>query len=239
MLSPRKLVTMRLSFVGAVLLCITSLGSEAHAQTAAAIDNKKDVAGAAPTEFDLRGPWTIVRDPTAENDPALQHSPAPAVEDQFTFAAYRPAFLKNAEISLRLKTDGGQSDRAGGIAIRVSSPQDYYLVQLDALREEIIFSCVKDGNSEEIAGVDADIGSHSWHTLTIRAVENEFTVTFDGKWVFTGFDRAISQPGGIALWAKGDSLTRYDKISIIPLAVREEIRSDSELEANEQTRPTK
>ena len=179
-------------------------------------------------EFDLRGRWAMVRDPTAKNGLALEYSGAPATEDQFPLAVYKPALLKNAEISLRLKADGEQSARAGGIIVRLSSPQDYYLIQMDARREEIVFSRIKDGVSEEIAGVDAGATSHGWHTLMVRAVDNEFTVSFDGKWVFTGFDKALSQPGSVALWTKGDSVTRFDNITITPLAVREEKRPASE-----------
>jgi hypothetical protein len=35
--------------------------------------------------------------------------------------------------------------------------------------------------------------------------------------VFTGFDRTLSKPGRIALWTKGDSVTRFDQIEIAPL----------------------
>ncbi len=101
--------------------------------------------------------------------------------------------------------------------MRLSSPQDYYLVQVDALRDRVLLSRVSDGASEEIVGADADIASHSWHTLTVRGVDNEFTVSLDGIWVFTGFDRTLSQAGRIALWTKGDSVTRFDQIEIAPL----------------------
>jgi hypothetical protein len=104
----------------------------------------------------------------------------------------------------------------------MSSPQDYYLVQVDALREEILLARIKDGISEEIASVDADVTSHGWHTLSLRAVDNEFTVSFDGSWAFTGFDRTLAQPGSVALWTKGDSVTRFDDIKITPLPIYEE-----------------
>jgi hypothetical protein len=65
--------------------------------------------------------------------------------------------------------------------VRLSSPQDYYLVQLDALRDQVLFSRVNSGAAEEIVAVDADIASHSWHTLTVRAKNNEFVVSLDGS----------------------------------------------------------
>jgi hypothetical protein len=47
-------------------------------------------------------------------------------------------------------------------------------------------------------------------------------VSLDGSWVFTGFDKTLSQPGRIALWTKGDSITRFDSIAITPLPAVEE-----------------
>jgi hypothetical protein len=72
--------------------------------------------------------------------------------------------------------------------------------------------------SEEIVGVDADIASHTWHTLTVGAVDNEFVVSLDGDWVFTAFDKTLSQAGRIALWTNGDGITRFDSIAIKPLS---------------------
>jgi hypothetical protein len=60
----------------------------------------------APSEFDLsQGRWTVVRDATAKAGLALEQSGVPPAEDRFPLAIYKPASLKNAEISLRLKGD--------------------------------------------------------------------------------------------------------------------------------------
>jgi hypothetical protein len=211
-----------------VLACALCVGRPGTAETAQSttprIDVGTDANGniSAPAEFELQGRWSVVHDPTAKNGLALQYSGVPAAEDRLPLAIYKPAFLKNAEISLRLKADLGQSDRAGGVALRITSPQDYYLVQIDARREEIVFSRMKDGANEEIADVDADMTPQAWHTLMVRLVDDEFTISFDGKWMFTGFDKALSQPGRVALWTRGDSVARFDDINITPLAVREE-----------------
>jgi hypothetical protein len=184
-----------------VFLIYAELGMGGES-AATIIDIGKDGIGAAPAEFDLsQGRWTVVRDATAKVGVALEQSGTQRTEDRFPVAIYKSASIKNAEISLRLKPDGGQSDRGGGVAVRLSSPQDYYLVQVDALRDRVLFFRVSGGASEEIAGVDADIASHGWHTLTVRAVDSQFTVSLDGTWVFTAFD----------------SVTRFDQIDIVPL----------------------
>lgn len=226
MLLGSGLISARARFFGVLLGVVCAacpeLGATAQ-NTATTIDIGKDGIGAAPAEFDLsQGRWTIVRDATAEAGLALEQSGVATTEDRFPLAIYKPALLKNAEISLRLKADGGESDRGGGIAVRLSSPQDYYLVQVDARREMVLFLRVSDGATEEIAGVDAAITSQGWHTLTVRAVDSEFTVSLDGTWVFTAFDKILSQPGRIALWTNGDSVTRFDSIAITALPASEE-----------------
>ena len=206
------------------LACVTGAGSGARADAATHIDIGKNGIGAPPAEFDLlrrgengQGKWTIVHDGTAMAGLAIEQSGVEATEDRFPLAISKTAPLKNAAISLRLKATGGTSDRDGGIAVRLKTPDDYYLVQLDALRDRVLFSLVTNGVPEEIVGVDADISSHTWHSLAVRAKDDQFVVSLDGVWVFTGFDKTLSQAGRIALWTKGDSVTRFDQIEIAPL----------------------
>jgi hypothetical protein len=94
--------------------------------------------------------------------------------------------------------------------VRLSGSQDYYLVQLAALRDRAILSLVRGGLSEEIEGVDADIASYAWHTLTVRAKGDEFVVSLDEIWAFTAFDKTLP------------SATRFDSVTITPLPTFEE-----------------
>ena len=158
----------------------------------------------------------MVHDATAAAGFAIEQDGVGAAEDSIPLAIYKPALLKDAEISLRLKPTAGKHDQGGGVAVRLMSPDDYYLVQVDALRNRVILLLVTTGVSEEIVGVDADIASRTWHTLAIRAEDDRFAVSFDGNWVFTGFDKTLSHPGRVALWTKGDSVTRFDSITITP-----------------------
>jgi hypothetical protein len=197
----------------------------ANAQNAATnTDIGQNEVGTPLTAFDLpprvegkQGQWTMVHDATAATGLAIEQPGVGSTEDRFRLAIYKPASLKNVEVSVRLKAAGGTSDRDGGVAVRLRTRDNYYLVQLDALRDRVLLSLVADGVSEEIAGVDADIASHTWHTLAVRAVDAEFVVSLDGIWMFTGFDKTLPRDGRIALWTKGDSVMRFDRITITPL----------------------
>jgi len=188
------------------------------------IDVGRNEIGAPPAEFELsplsegsNGSWTVVRDATAETGTAVEQAGLQAAKDRSPLAIYKAASFKNAEISLRLKAVGGKSDESGGLAVRLNSRRDYYLVELDALRDRVLLSLVSNGISEEIVGVDADIASQTWHMLTVRAQDDQFFVSLDGIWVFTGFDKTLSQAGRIALWTKGDSITRFDQIEVLSM----------------------
>ena len=57
----------------------------------------------------------------------------------------------------------------------------------------------------------------AWHTLRLEARGNRFTVSYDGRELFTATDAAITAPGRVALWTKADSVTRFDALSVEPL----------------------
>jgi hypothetical protein len=48
-----------------------------------------------------------------------------------------------------LRATGGTSDRDGGIAVRLRTTDNYYLVQLDALTNRVLFSLVTHGVPED------------------------------------------------------------------------------------------
>jgi hypothetical protein len=47
-------------------------------------------------------------------------------------------------------------------------------------------------------------------------VMSGFTVSFDGKQLFTAQDNTITGAGRVALWTKADGVTYFDTIAIIP-----------------------
>jgi hypothetical protein len=52
----------------------------------------------------------------------------------------------------------------------------------------------------------------------LRAEGQRFTVSFDGRKLFSTTDKTFAGAGGVALWTKSDSVTRFDrfKITILP-----------------------
>lgn len=204
--------------VSAVLMQRPSVGHAQDSQTAAEIAangveiSLADCAAGGAARRD----WVVIFDKTASSSAAIEHTRATPTEAEDALAVCRSAMLRNGDLSLRFKAISGASHQGGGLAFRMATPKDYYLVEVDALRNRALLLLVKNGVAEEIVGVDADVAADVWHTLAVQAQDDRFTVYLDGDWVFTGFDKTLPHPGRIALWTEPGSTTRFSRVTIGP-----------------------
>jgi hypothetical protein len=181
----------------------------------------KLTVGAAPTDFEFArtgqgevGQWVVVEDSSADNGRAIEQSNTDRTDYRFPLAIHQPIAAKNVEVSIRFKPVSGKVDQAGGIAVRVTSPDDYYLVRANALEDNVRFYRIVKGRRQQLATANVKVASGAWHTLGIKAENDRFTVSFDGKMLHSTTDKTFSGPGRVALWTKSDSVTRFDQISI-------------------------
>ena len=161
--------------------------------------------------------WQVVADPSAGAQKAIAQLSADPTNYRFPLAIYQPISAKNVDVAMRFKSIAGTLDRAGGIAIRLTSPDDYYVVRANALEDNVNFYRVVKGRRTEIKGVDVKVAGNQWHTLGLRAEGARFLVSFDGNPLFTAEDETFAGAGKVALWTKADSVTHFEAISITPL----------------------
>jgi hypothetical protein len=161
--------------------------------------------------------WSVVADPTAAEGRALVQISTDRTSHRFPVAIYEPYSGKNVEISIRFKPVAGTVDQAGGIAVRVLTPDDYYVVRANALEDNVRFYRMVKGKREQLAGTNVKVSPNSWHTLALRAEGDLFTVSYDGKELFAARNATFAGAGKVALWTKADSVTYFDTIAITPL----------------------
>jgi hypothetical protein len=178
-------------------------------------------AGAAPADFAFArtgqggpGQWVVVGDPTASGALAIEQSSTERTDYRFPLAIYQPVSGKNVEVSLRFKPVAGKVDQAGGIAVRVASANDYYVVRANALEDNVRFYRMVNGRREQLAGANVKVAPGEWHTLGLKAENDRFTISYDGKTLYTANDATFAAAGRVALWTKADSVTRFDRIAI-------------------------
>ena len=129
-------------------------------------------------------------------------------------AIYNPLLARNADVALRFKPVAGRIDQAGGIAIRLRDADNYYVVRANALEDNVRFYRVVKGRREQLEGADIKVTANEWHTLGLRAEDERFTITFDGRTLYAATDATFGDAGNVALWTKADSVTRFDRIEI-------------------------
>lgn len=164
------------------------------------------------------GRWEVVADASAEAGRALAQLSDDKTDYRFPLAIYMPTVPSDIEASARFKAMSGSVDQAGRIAVRLESAQNYYLARANALEDNVRFYRIKGGRREELAGANVKVTAGEWHTLSLRAQGSRFVVTFDGQAVIETWDGTFTAPGKVALWTKADSITRFDRIEITPLA---------------------
>jgi Galactocerebrosidase, C-terminal lectin domain len=182
--------------------------------------DKMDI-GKPPAGFDFArtgqgGPprWVVVSDPGASGGRAIEQSSTDRTDYRFPLAIVRAVSARNVEVLLRFKAIAGSVDRAGGIALRVTDPNNYYVVRANALEDNVRFYRVVKGARQQIAGADLKVSANEWHTLALKADGDRFTVTYNGRPLYTATDRTFDAAGAVALWTKADSVTRFDSIAI-------------------------
>jgi len=170
------------------------------------------------------GEWLVVKDPAAISGQAaaisgqaIAQTSKDETDYRFPLAIYKPVSAKNVDVVVRFKPIDGKVDQAGGIVVRLTTPDDYYVVRANALEDNVSFYRVVKGQREQIAGADTKVASNEWHTLGLRAEGDRFTISFEGKQLLTARDNTFAGPGKVALWTKADSVTHFDMITITPL----------------------
>ncbi len=203
-----------------------SAGTSARAQGAlSARDLSGMEAGPLPPEFlttwrtghGALGDWRVVADATVSSGKAIEQSSADGTDYRFPLAVYLKLPARDVEASVRFKAIAGKGDRAGGLAVRLTDADNYYVVRANALEDNVNFYRVVRGRRQQIEGASVKVSSGEWHSLALEARGTTFRVGYDGKLLFTAKDTTFADLGKVALWTKADSVTRFDQLQVRPL----------------------
>jgi len=213
---------LRLALVASTLTCA---GMPVRAETGAAMTSIESMTiGSKPAGFTFSrtgqggdGEWTVTADTTAAGGRAIEQTSTERTDYRFPLAIHDSFSAANLNVEIRFKAVAGKVDQAGGVAVRRMDPDNYYVVRANALEDNVRFYRVVRGRREQLEGANLKITSNEWHLLALRAEGDRFTVSYDGKALFSATDNTFGEAGGVALWTKADSVTRFDRLAITPL----------------------
>ena len=204
-----------------ILTIGVSAGPFSFAQSRSADPSRQEI-GAPPQQFAFwragqadAAHWLVVGDPMGPGGTAIERSDTDRSVHN-ALAVYTAVSARNARIRTNFRLIAGSVPSAG-LALRVTGPDDYYLVRASEDEQRVSLFHVVGEASEEIAGVDADIARDHWQTLEVSAKDNKFTIWLDDQWVLTAFDDGKLSAGQFGIWTERDDATRFNQVEISPL----------------------
>ena len=198
----------------------------AAAQT---ITFENDTPGQPPKDFEFGlageggpGVWQIVADKTAAGRQGTG-----AAFDQHGRQPVSGRDLQSDCLRKRRGHDSLQAGlRPGRPGLRADHPgrgrANYYIARSNALENNVRFyRSVTEKGSSLATAENVPTPRGQWHTLTLRAEGNRYTVSLNGKALHTTTDTTTAEPrpteGRAGLWVKSDSVTHFERIEITKL----------------------
>ena len=214
---PHKLAALVSTVLG--MLALTDMAS---AQT---VNFGKESIGFPAKEFEYGvageggpGVWEVQRDDKALRGKALTQTTRNPAAYRFLVAIYNPVVVANVQVTTRCRPVSGKVDQACGLIVRAVDEKNYYIARANALENNVRFYRVSNGKRQQLATADSvKVTSDEWHTLSLRAEGNRFSVIFNEKQLYTTLDTTPSPrpaEGRVGFWTKSDSVTRFDHLEI-------------------------
>ena len=170
--------------------------------------------------------WEVIKDASAPTQPnVLAQTAADLRRDRFPLAILDGISVRNADLSVRLKPVSGRQDQAGGLVFRYRDEKNYYLVQADALGENVELYKVENGHATPILprgmppaafGVKHDIHANAWQILKVQFRGDQFQVYVNHRRLFQAQDSTYTGPGKVGLCTVADSVTYFDDFRVYP-----------------------
>ncbi len=140
----------------------------------------------------------------------------------FGWAVLKGSSLRDGWAETRFKPVDGRQDRAGGVVWRWLDADNYYVARGNALEDNVVAYKVVKGRRIDLTpvgtppgtyGVKVPVAAGAWHTLRVDCEGSAFTITYDGRRLFTVRDETFPGPGAVGIWSKADSLTEFENFN--------------------------
>jgi hypothetical protein len=183
------------------------------------VDEGSGPDGCTPAVSGLGGPsnWEVRVERYLLDGKGLVEVTREANPNRFPLCIADLPFVKNAEVELSFVAHEGEVARAAGIVLRFADPQDFYVVEADLLDHAVRFVSVVNGEHREIAHRTAPLALGAAQTLKVRAMDDRFGVSVNGRDLFEAHDGGIAAPGRFGVWSRADSLAIFGDLFITPL----------------------
>jgi len=157
--------------------------------------------------------WSVLEDTSVPSGKVLAQISTDQTDNRFPLAIYQSIIARDVEVSVRFKAVSGRIDRAGGIAVRLSDADNYYVARANALENNVTIYHTISGRRTEKKRANMKVPTNQWHTLRVEFQGSHFTVSLNGQKALDWDDETFKDAGKVGVWTKADSVTLFDDFS--------------------------
>jgi hypothetical protein len=188
-------------------------------------DFEKDVPGSLPSgwsQASLGNGVTTWAVQGADSDRVLAQLASGNPNRHFNMTVCDTIEVRNVTLTVRLRAVSGEHDQGGGFVWRYQDERNHYIVRANPLENNVVLYKMVDGVRTDLPlvgagrtyGVKVDPMGQTWHTLKLKAMDSEFTVSLDGQVLFQVQDTTFTGAGRVGLWTKADAVTWFDDFAV-------------------------
>ncbi len=127
----------------------------------------------------------------------------------FPLAIVKNSEMSDGTISVRIKPESGNIDRAGGIAFAIKNISNYFVFRINALEDNAILFEYINGKRIQRVSATMPIKSHKWYHLKVVVFGSVIKGFIDDEFILEYIsDETLD--GYIGLWTKADSVTYFE-----------------------------
>ncbi len=170
--------------------------------------------------------WEVLEDASAPSKPRVfAQVSTDRTAGRFPLAIWDGATVKDGSLSVKFKAISGVVDQGAGLVWRYRDPNNYYIVRVNALEDNVVLYKVQDGQRVSLApkgavsnayGVKHKVPKQTWTVLRVDFRGNLFSVSLDSEKLFDVEDSTFTGAGKTGLWTKSDSVIYFDDFQVIP-----------------------
>ncbi len=136
-------------------------------------------------------------------------------DERFPMLSYEGEEFADFTLTTRLRILGGTQEQMAGIAFRLQDAQNFYVIRISALGQNIRFYKVVDGVRGRLIGPSVAISTNTWHELKIECAGNQILCKLNGQLVMPALQDSSFARGTIAFWTKSDSVCQFAGATVI------------------------
>ncbi len=214
---------------GAILTTAPALAQpEPPAATTIAFDDM--TPGQPPTGFTTAltgrgGPPTWIVE-SVEGAHVLAQTSADRTSFRFPLCVLDDVAVTDVDLSVRFQPVSGETDQAAGLVWRYADADNYYVVRANAREDNVVLYKMENGRRSDLKPIGASVFAYGrsapvptggWSTLRVTARGSRFSVYLNGEHLFDIEDETFTDAGGVGVWTKADSVTRFDDLTVAPV----------------------